>query len=88
LTENGFSVTIDGAQLVDELKKAIEKKENPPAFVAVALTLYKVDVDESDDDKCIEKAAGHIPEIGQPEGGREAPLVVQVIEVFRGIESH
>jgi hypothetical protein len=51
-----FSITIDETQSVDRLKDAIKMKKDPElnAFPADALTLYKVDIDASDDEKLIE----------------------------------
>jgi Crinkler effector protein N-terminal domain len=49
-----FAVKIDETQLVDELKKAIKKEAEHTcrAFDAYELTLYKINIDISNDNTC------------------------------------
>jgi Crinkler effector protein N-terminal domain len=60
-----FPVTINETQSVGELK-AIKKKKEPEldAFAADALTLYKVDIDGSDNEKCIKEVQDIPQELG------------------------
>lgn len=60
-----FSVTVNGAQLVDELKKAIKGERADLDVPAVHLTLYKVNVDISNEDQFDEVVRG----IASPQTG-------------------
>jgi Crinkler effector protein N-terminal domain len=80
-----FSVTIDETQSVDELKGAIKKKKEPEldAFAADRLTLYKVDIDGSDDDKCIEKVQVISQKLGDPNEAEKLHSLSRLSKYFR-----